>query len=245
MRLSRNRFLGCAARAKADNLGLMCGRYSLTTPAEAMTRLFGVTLPLPNFPPRYNIAPTQDAPVVRAAAGGGREFALLRWGLVPSWSKGPDPAYSMINARAETVAEKPAYRNAFKQRRCLVPADGFYEWRAEGKRKQPFFVRLKTGGPLAFAGLWERWEKSGLAPIQSFVIVVTEANELMRAIHERMPVILHPSIFDAWLDPKTAPAAAQALLRPYDPDAMEAFPVSARVNSPRHDDPDCIAPLVA
>ena len=151
----------------------------------------------------------------------------------------------MINARAETVAEKPAYRNAFKQRRCLVPADGFYEWRAEGKRKQPFFIRLKDGSPLAFAGLWERWEKPGAAPIQSFTIVVTQANEMMRAIHERMPVILHPSVFDAWLDATTPAAEAQALLRPYDPDAMEAFPVSTRVNSPRNDDPDCIAPLVA
>ena len=245
MRLSRNRFLGCAARPNADILAPMCGRYSLTTPAEAMARLFRVTMPLPNFPPRYNIAPTQDAPVVRAAAEGAREFALLRWGLVPSWSKGPDPAYSMINARAETVAEKPAYRSAFKQRRCLVPADGFYEWRAEGKRKQPFFIRLKGGGPLAFAGLWERWEKPDAAPIQSFAIVVTDANEMMRPIHERMPVILHPSDFDAWLDAKTPPAEAQALLRPYDPEAMEAFPVSTRVNSPRNDDPDCVAPLVA
>ena len=247
----RNRFLPCSDCANVGILEPMCGRYSLTTPAEAMARLFRVGAPLPNFPPRYNIAPSQDAPIVRLDAEGGRELVLLRWGLVPSWSKGPDPAYSMINARAETVAEKPAFRDAFKKRRCLVPADGFYEWRADGGRKQPYFIRLKASGPLAFAGplvfagLWERWEKSEDAPIQSFTIVVTQANDMMRPIHECMPVILHPAVFDAWLDPKTPPAEAHALLRPYDSEALEAFPVGTHVNSPRNDDAGCIAPLVA
>lgn len=223
----------------------MCGRYSLTTPAEAMARLFRVTLPLPNFPPRYNIAPTQDAPVVRISAERKRELALLRWGLVPSWSKGPDPAYSMINARAETVADKPAFRAAFKQRRCLVPADGFYEWRTEGRRKQPFFIRLKNEGPLAFAGLWERWEKPPAPAIQSFAVIVTAANEMAHAIYERMPAILPPAAYDAWLDPETPGEDALALLRPYDSQAMTAIAVSTHVNSPRNDDPGCIAPLVA
>jgi putative SOS response-associated peptidase YedK len=220
----------------------MCGRYSLTTPPEAVARVFAVAGPLPNYPPRYNIAPTQQAPVVRLNAEGARELVLLRWGLVPSWSEGPDSKYSMINARAETVAEKPAYRAAFKSRRCLVPADSFFEWQARGKGpKQPYLIRVKET-PFAFAGLWERWEKPGQESIQSFAIVVTEANELMRPIHERMPVILPPSDYSAWLDPATPAKDAQAMLRPYDADAMEAYPVSTRVNSPRNDDPDVIAP---
>jgi putative SOS response-associated peptidase YedK len=223
----------------------MCGRYSLTTPPEAMARVFRTTGPLPNLPPRYNIAPTQDSAVVRLAADGARELALLRWGLVPSWSQGPDAKYSMINARAETVAEKPAYRAAFRSRRCLVPADGFFEWRADGKRKQPFFIRIESREPFAFAGLWERWEKESAPVIQSFTIVVTEANALMRPIHERMPVIIHAEDHGAWLDPKTPAAQAQAMLRPFEAEAMEAYPVGTRVNSPRNDDADCIAPAGA
>jgi len=221
----------------------MCGRYSLTTPPEAMARVFRTTGPLPNLPPRYNIAPTQQAPVVRAAPEA-RELALLRWGLVPSWSQGPDSKFSMINARAETVESKPAYRAAFRQRRCLVPADGFYEWRAEAGRKQPYFIRVKEC-PFAFAGLWEHWEKPQTPAIDSFTIIVTEANALLKPIHDRMPVILHREDFDSWLDPETPLGDAKALLRPLEPEAMEAYPVSTRVNSPRNDDPECIAPLGA
>jgi putative SOS response-associated peptidase YedK len=222
----------------------MCGRYSLTTPAEAMRQLFRLTGPPPNFPPRYNIAPSQDAPVVRATQDGGRELALLRWGLVPSWSQGPDAKFSMINARAETVAAKPAYRGAFKSRRCLVPADGFFEWHAEKPGKQPYFIGLKNGGLFAFAGLWELWEKSTPA-IQSFTIIVTQANAHLSQIHDRMPVILDPADYGAWLDPATDTDGAQALLRPIAPDKMAFRKVSTRVNSQQNDDPECLAPLEA
>jgi putative SOS response-associated peptidase YedK len=225
----------------------MCGRYSLTTPPEAMRRLFHTSGALLNVPPRYNIAPTQEAAVVRLRAEGGRELVLLRWGLVPSWSQGPDSGYGMINARAETVADKPAFRGAFRRRRCLVPADGFYEWRKEGARKQPYRVRLEDGGLFSFAGLWEHWEggpEGAPQAIESFTIIVTDANELLKPIHERMPVIVAPSDHDAWLDAEgTRPEDAAALLRPFPADRMEAYRVSLRVNSPRNDDPGCIAPL--
>jgi len=226
----------------------MCGRYSLTTAPEAMRRLFAADGPLPNWPPRYNIAPTQTAPVVRRRSGPqGNEIALLRWGLVPSWSKGPDPALSMINARAETVATKPAYRAAFRQRRCLVPADGFFEWQtlpgAGGKpAKQPYHFRMKDGAPFAFAGLWEHWQGGDGTRIESFTIIVTDANELVRPIHDRMPVILDPSSYAQWLEAKTPAELLQALLRPFPARAMTAIKVSTHVNNPKNDDAACIEP---
>lgn len=213
----------------------MCGRYSLTTPPEAMRRAFKFGGNLPNLPPRYNIAPSQDAPIVRVDANGARQLAMLRWGLVPSWSKDPITTYSTINARAETVATKPAYRAAFKSRRCLVPADGFYEWQKVGPRKQPHRITLKDDSLFAFAGLWEHWEK-GSEAIESFTIIVTEANDLLLPIHDRMPVILDPSDYDSWLEPKTPATAAQTLLRPFPSERMRTYPVSTRVNSPRNDD---------
>jgi putative SOS response-associated peptidase YedK len=202
----------------------MCGRYSLTTAPEAMRQLFDLSGPLANLPPRYNIAPTQEAPVVRAAAeGGGRELALLRWGLVPAWSQGPDSRYSMINARAETVAEKPSFRTALKERRCLVPADGFYEWARRPGGKQPYRIGLAGGAPFAFAGLWEHWRggNGDGDEIQSFTIIVTQANDTLAAIHERMPVIVAPADYGLWLEggPK-ATEEARALLRPYPGEAM-------------------------
>lgn len=243
------------AAAGAPRAGLvwydraMCGRYSLTLPPEAMSRLFRTTGALPNLAPRYNIAPTQDSAVVRLRLDGSRELALMRWGLVPPWSEGPQGAYSMINARAETVADKPAFRSAFRRRRCLVPADGFYEWRKEGRGKQPYHIRLEGGAAFAFAGLWERWEgREGAAHrvVESFTIVVTEANALLRPIHDRMPVVLAESDYDAWLDTEGTDAeAAKALLRPFAPEEMEAYAVATRVNSPRYDDPACIEPLAS
>jgi putative SOS response-associated peptidase YedK len=225
----------------------MCGRYNLTTPPEALKGLFGLEGPLPNFPTRYNLAPTQPAPVVRLTPEGTRELVLLRWGLVPPWSEGPESAYSMINARAETIAEKPAFRAAFRARRCLVPADGFYEWQAaKGAKgpKQPYHVRLKSGGPFAFAGLWERWEREGQPRVESFTIVVTEANRALRPIHDRMPVILDPADYGRWLDAeKTAAEEALALLKPAPSEVLVAEPVGTHVNNPKHDDPRCIAPL--
>ncbi len=223
----------------------MCGRYSFTSPPEAVRQVFAFSGPLPNFPPRYNVAPTQDAAVVRLAPGddgqtGARELALLRWGLVPSWSKGPDHRYTMINARAETVASKPAYRAAFKARRCLVPSDGFYEWKKIGGRKQPYRFQVADADVFAFAGLWEFWQR-GEDTIESFTIIVTEANDLVCPVHDRMPVILAPEDHESWLHAKTA-AAAHALLKPFPAERMTSYAVSGHVNNARHDDPECIAP---
>ncbi len=223
----------------------MCGRYSLTTPVDALRALFGFAGPPPNLPARYNIAPTQEAPVVRRRGpGAARELALLRWGLVPSWADGPRTGYRMINARAETVARKPAFRAAFRRRRCLVPADGFYEWRAEGKRKQPYRVAFEDGAPFAFAGLWERWRGADGGEIESFAIVVTDANALLRPIHDRMPVILAPDDHEAWLTGEDGDALS-GLLRPHPGTGMIVYPVSPRVNDPRNDDRVCVEPLAA
>jgi len=185
----------------------MCGRYSLTTAPEAMRALFDYEN-LPNLEPRYNIAPTQMVPVVRLAAAGRRELALLRWGLIPHWARDPSMGARLINARAETVAGKPAFRDAFAHRRCLVPADGFYEWRTENGRKQPFRIGIKGGGVFAFAGLWESWtapEGAGgaIAPgdaVETVTIITTDANEKLRPIHHRMPVILPVEGYATWLD---------------------------------------------
>ncbi len=225
----------------------MCGRYSLTSPPEAIRRLFALEGPAPNFGPRYNIAPTQEAPVVGLGKDGERRgLAMLRWGLVPFWSEGPDSRYTMINARAESVRSKPAFRAAFRERRCLVPADGFYEWKAEGagKPKQPYRIVRRDGEPFAFAGLWEHWapkEESDQEPIRSFTIIVTDANELLAPIHDRMPVIVAPEDHHRWL--RGDPDEAEALLRPFPPDALLSYPVTTRVNAPKNDDPGCIEPL--
>lgn len=221
----------------------MCGRYSLTTAPEAMRRLFATTGALPNYPARFNIAPTQTAPVVRLDAAGSRELALLRWGLVPSWSKGMDRRFSMINARAETVATKPAYRGPFRDRRCLVPADGFYEWKSEGGAKQPYRFTLKDGGLFAFAGLWDRWQDPTGGTVESYTIIVTTANELVRAVHDRMPVILDSAARDRWLDPQAKPAELTGLLKALPVETMTSTRVSRRVNSPANDDAACIEPI--
>jgi putative SOS response-associated peptidase YedK len=224
----------------------MCGRYSQLRSWSDLVRLYKLTAdqtPL-NLPPRYNIAPTQDVPVVRfTQEGGGRELVLLRWGLVPSWAKDVAGGYKMINARAETIAEKPAFRHAFQQRRCLVVADGFYEWaKTPTGRKQPYFITVAGDQLFAFAGLWESWNSPGGERIQSCTIAVTQANDMLRPIHDRMPAILDGDHFDSWLDTKAPLAEAKALLRPY-PGAMTLFPVSSRVNAVRNDDPDCLAPM--
>ncbi len=222
----------------------MCGRYSLTTAPEALRRLFDFDT-TPNLAPRYNIAPTQSAPVVRNAANGGRELTMPRWGLIPSWAKDASIGAKTINARSETVAEKPSFRSAFRHRRCLVPADGFYEWRREGEIKQPFRIGMLDGAAFAFAGLWESWSGAddGEA-LESFTILTAEANRKLRPIHARMPVILAPEAYDAWLDasPETVDRA-RALLRPFPEHPMAFYRVSTRVNSPRNDDPDCLKPI--
>jgi len=223
----------------------MCGRFTLFEPNESLAGIFGVEA-VPGPGPRYNIAPSQPIAAVRAAPGdpGRRECVLLRWGLVPSWAKDPSIGSRMINARAETAPEKPAFRSAWKSRRCLVPANGFYEWQRRNGRKQPWYVRMRSGKPFAIAGLWERREDPDGDPLETCTLITTGPNDLLAPIHDRMPVILAPADFDRWLfSPPTEASSLRALLRPCPAGEMEAFPVGLRVNHPGNDAPDLIAPM--
>ncbi len=223
----------------------MCGRYVITSTPAAIRALFGYP-EQPNFPPRYNVAPTQPIPVVRLHDGK-RRFVLMRWGLLPSWVKDPKTFSLLINARGESVIDKPAFRAAMRRRRCLVPADGFYEWRDVGGRKQPHFVHLqKTGGPFAFAGLWETWTGPNGEEMDTVAIVTTNANRTLSAIHSRMPVIVPPDAFDLWLDCAEVDAhTAAALLTPARDDLLEAYEISPAVNRVANDSPALIAPFAA
>jgi putative SOS response-associated peptidase YedK len=198
----------------------------------------------PELVPRYNIAPTQPVAVVRQVEGR-RQLSLMCWGLVPAWSKDPKAGPPLINARADTVATKPSFRSAFKSRPCLIPADGFFEWQKTGeKTKQPFYIRLAKDRPFAFAGLWERWESTDSAVVESCVIITTDANDALRPLHDRMPVILPDDKYDRWIDPKIGdPATLQGLLKPYPADEMTAYPVSTFVNNPRNESPRCLEPV--
>jgi putative SOS response-associated peptidase YedK len=221
----------------------MCGRFTLTAPVEAARLLFPLfDLSDLDLPPRYNVAPTQALLAARAGPDGRPEPALLRWGLVPPWADDPAIGNRLINARADTAATKPAFRSAFRRRRCLVLADGFYEWQKAGAKKQPYYFRLGHGEPFAFAGLWEHWDKGG-SPLETCTILTTDANELVRPVHERMPVILPRENFERWLDPSRQDVAElEALLRPLPAEAMTGYPVTPLVNNPRNEDPRCIAP---
>jgi putative SOS response-associated peptidase YedK len=229
----------------------MCGRFTLTTPMPVLAEFFLFPEAAPQ-PPRYNIAPTQAVVAVRAAADSGkRELCLFRWGLVPSWADDPAIGNRLINARAETVADKPSFRSAFRQRRCLIPADGYYEWQKRAASKQPFYFRMRDSKPFAFAGLWEHWEPatSGPSPrggegvIESCTILTTAANDLLRPVHERMPVILAPEDYAQWLDPAVRqPELLQPLLRSFPAEAMTSYPVGLVVNNPRNESPQCVEP---
>jgi putative SOS response-associated peptidase YedK len=220
----------------------MCGRFSQWSPPEVVAKEFGVYVP--RLEPRYNVAPTQSAGVVRVSAEGGREFAALRWGLIPGWAKDPAIGNKLCNARAETVAEKPSFRDSLKGRRCVVPADGYYEWKREGARKQPYYFRRRDGRPLAIAGLWDRWEGAGGEAAETFAVITTGANDLAGAVHDRMPVVLSPDDYELWLGADAADRGRLGeLLRPCPGGVLEAYPVSARVNSPKNDDPELTEPL--
>jgi putative SOS response-associated peptidase YedK len=220
----------------------MCGRYTLTMTPEEMKRLFRYP-ETPNFPPRYNIAPTQPIAVVTADHGE-RHFRLVRWGLIPGWVKDPSSFSLLINARAETAAAKPAFRAAMRHRRCLVPASGFYEWRRTGPEKQAFLIRPRSGDGIAFAGLWEDWMGADGSEIATAAILTTDANRLVGQIHDRMPVVIREPDFDAWLDTDGhRPADVEGLLRPVPDDLFEAVPVSARVGAVRNDDAGVQAPI--
>ena len=220
----------------------MCGRFSLHTPESRIREAFNLehTEPL-GLNPRFNIAPSQDIPIVRDTDTG-PEMTLARWGLVPSWSKESKSKYSTINARIESVAEKPTYRTPFKRRRCLIPADGFYEWKVVNGNKVPHHIRMKDGKVFAFAGLWDHWEGEDCS-IESCTIIVMPSNEVMRPIHERMPAIIAPAHYDWWLDSRvTDKQEIMQYLTSAPSSQLTAYPVSTWVNSPRNDDERCIQP---
>lgn len=221
----------------------MCGRYALTATPEEVQALMGY-LDEEIFPPRYNIAPTQPVAIVRLVEGKTR-FALVRWGLVPSWVKDPKSFSLLFNARSETAAEKPSFRAAMRYRRCLFPVSGFYEWRrGPGKEKQPYWIKPKGGGLVAFAGLWETWSDSDGGEIDSACILTTSANETIAPIHDRMPVIVAPDDFDRWLDVREfTPDEVADLLRPAPVDLFETIAVGQGVNAARNDNPSLIDPL--
>ena len=221
-----------------------CAGGSLSSKADTiLSKDFGAPISF-DLPPRYNIAPTQQILAVRQSTGKEvREAVFLRWGLIPRWAKDPSIGNRMINARAETLAEKPAFRSAFRSRRCLVPSNGFYEWKKEEKRKQPYYIRPRGRSSFAFAGLWERWQGPEGSLVESCTLITTEANELISKLHDRMPAILSPSEYALWLDPGVSDSTRLIpLLRPYPAQELEAFPVGAIVSNPRMDDSRCIAP---
>lgn len=219
----------------------MCGRFTLRTPLTVLVEQFHFDLGNAQLSLRYNIAPTQDVAAVRLVDGK-RQLALLRWGLIPSWAKDTKIGASTINARADTVATKPSFRAAYKRRRCLVLADGYYEWLRVGKSKQPYFYEVDGGMPFAFAGLWESWWGTGdkeSPPLESCTLITTDVNKLAEEVHHRMPVILGPVDYNAWLNPESGDVAY--MLAPFDADRMTVKPVSTYVNNARNQGPECIA----
>jgi putative SOS response-associated peptidase YedK len=220
----------------------MCGRYAFFSPAEAVKRVFALD-DVPELEPRYNVAPTQDVAAVRTGEEGARAFSMLHWGLVPKWAKERAIGNRMINARSETLSEKPSFREAFKKRRCLVLADGWYEWQVAAGGKQPWFIRSKDARPFAFAGLWERWkDPANGSTLESCTIVTTDAAESIRKIHERMPVVLEEADWDRWMDTAFSDTGMLSeLLKPCDPKTLEAWPVSRQVNAPKNQGPELIA----
>ena len=224
----------------------MCGRFTLFEADTILSKDFGAPISF-ELQPRYNIAPTQQILAVRHSIGReGREAVLLRWGLIPHWAKDTSIGTRMINARAETVGEKPAFRSAFRSRRCLVPSSGFYEWKMEERRKQPYFIRPRGRTSFAFAGLWEMWQGPEGSVVESCTLITTESNELISKIHDRMPVILPPSDYTLWLDPGISDGRRLIpLLKQYPTNELELFPVGAIVNNPKVDDSSCIAPAKA
>jgi putative SOS response-associated peptidase YedK len=221
----------------------MCGRYVLKAALPDIARMLGMDVDLA-LEPSYNIAPTTPVPACRMEQPDRKELTWLRWGLVPHWAKQADGNYRMINARAETVATKPAFRSPFRKRRCLIPADGYYEWKSVGGRKQPYYFSMRDGDPFCFAGLWERWQPAEGEPVETCAIITIGANALGAEVHHRMPVILAADDYERWLDPAlTRPEEVLPMLAPFPPEAMTVFPVSTLVNNARVDEPRCITPL--
>ena len=224
--------------ARQLNVDDMCGRYALTSPPEVIAERFYVAWSVA-VEPHYNIAPSQMIPVVREVERG-RELALVRWGLIPSWAKDASIGMKLINARGETVGEKPAFRSAYRQRRCLIPADAFYEWKPIAGRKQPYCIRLRDAGPFGMAGLWEHWKAPDGKTVESCTIITVEANTLIAELHDRMPLIVAPADYDVWLAART-----KGLPPAVPPEAMRYYPVSPLVSNARNDVPACLEPIEA
>jgi putative SOS response-associated peptidase YedK len=219
----------------------MCGRFAFYSPREAVAEAFGVRFPAP-FEPRFNIAPSQFVAVIRSGADGEPVPAMLRWGLIPAWSKDPAIGNRLINARAETVADKPAFRAAFRRRRCVLLADGFFEWQGRPGRKQPYYITPAAGGPFAMGGLWERWDR-GDQPVESCTIITVPANARLARIHSRMPSVIAPGGLRAWLDPAADEASVLAMLGAAAESAFRFHPVSLRVNNAGNQGAELIAPV--
>lgn len=225
----------------------MCGRFTLTVdPADLQEAFPGLCIPEASLYPRYNIAPSQPIAIILNKGGYSLEFCI--WGLIPSWAKDPSIGSRMINARSETIAEKPAFRAPFRRHRCLIPADGFYEWQStpNSKIKTPFFISLKSRQPFSLAGIWDTWSSPDGSNIHTCCIITTHPNEIVAPIHNRMPVILPQTAQEQWLDPaQTSAEVLLPLLRPYEASEMQAYPVSRLVNDPKNDAPECIIPTTA
>ncbi len=217
----------------------MCGRFAFFSPREAVQEYFGIEVPFA-LEPRYNVAPSQDIAVIRQPADTKPEAAMLKWGLVPFWAKDAAIGARMINARAETVAQKPAFRQAFKRRRCVILADGFYEWHTENGRKTPYFISLKTDQPFAMAGLWESWHKADQPPLETCAIITTAASKSIAKLHDRMPVILDAPTATDWIQAERDPDALIAILKSYDDEKIQAWPVNRTVNNPVNQGPTLI-----
>lgn len=221
----------------------MCGRFALKAPPRSIQEHFHLPETI-ELPPRYNIAPSQNIAVVRHLTGKDfRQLDMLRWGLIPHWAKDIKIGYKMINARGETLTQKPSFRPAFKKRRCLIAADGFYEWKGTGKSKQPYYVQIQEGGVLGFAGLWEYWQGPEGDNIESCTIITTSPNELVKEVHDRMPVILPPGHYETWLQDSSTAESLQKLLVPYPADKMKMYQVSTEVNNPQNDQATCLVPV--
>jgi putative SOS response-associated peptidase YedK len=223
----------------------MCGRYRLSRRKQILEEHFDCVAEMDDWDPRYNIAPTQSVPVIRQHPKEPvRGLSLLRWGLVPRWAKDASGAAKMINARSETAGMKPAFADALKFRRCLVPANAFYEWQKMGKVKQPYCFEMNNGDLFAFAGLWERWNDAGGKSLETFSILTTTPNAVAASVHDRMPVILDPDSYDLWLDPGMKDVAAVSeLLKPCDARMMRCYPISDRINRVANDDEECTRPV--
>lgn len=218
----------------------MCGRFDLHLPRELLEEIFGISISY-EIRRRYNIAPTQEIAAVRTNLDRERQLDFLKWGLIPSWAKDPSIGSRMINARSETVHEKPSFRTALKHRRCVIPANGFYEWEAVEGKKKPFYLKMKDDKPMLFAGLWDHWKPGDGEEILSCAILTTNSNDLITPLHDRMPVLLGISDIDFWLDPALdQPEHLTHLFQPFPSEEMEMYPVSDMVNSPKNDDPSCI-----